>query len=444
MQKQKRVIRIEKRAAAAADRKRNRQQRKSCRGRTKRQITLPRSGIYTVAATVLRARLKRFNVNIIREPMGDIKPPFVVLANHTSKQDWIFVGVGMLPHLLNVVVTTYYYTKPGLRVLLRRVGAIPKNQFSPDVSAMKNILSVADRGGNIMLFPEGRMTPSGESETFERSTVKLLRRLGRPVIGIRFDGAYLTMPKWNENVRKGRIDMRIFPLIKAEELKSLSEDEIYERITGELYTDEYAWQKKNRVAFKGGACAEGLENVLFMCPKCGGEMTTTAEGDTISCKACGNGARLNDYYDLSPIDDECVIPENISEWYKWQKIRIKEKIEQQPELEYSGRAKLSQIVSDKKWLQPVGEGTIHLDRESFTYTGTRLGEAFVLRIPMNMLPAAAFDPGKGFELYYQGVFYSFSLDEGQKAQKWSMLIELMHSHYCGRPSECARKPADQF
>ncbi len=404
------------------------------RAKNLKRIRLPRAGVYRVAATILRTRLRHYNVNIIREPMGDVKPPFVVLSNHTSKQDWVFVGVGMLPHLLNVVVTTYYYTKPGLRVLLKLVGAIPKDQFSPDVTAMKNILSVADRGGNIMLFPEGRMTPSGESETFERSTVKLLRRLGRPVVGIHFDGAYLSMPKWNDKVRRGRIDMRIFPLVTADELQSMTDDEIYERMTAKLYTDEFAWQRENRVAFAGGHCAEGLQNVLYMCPRCGAEMTTVTDGDVISCTACGNGARLNDYYDLTPLDSDCVIPESISEWYKWEKAQVRALAESEEALAYSGRAVMRQIVDSKKWLQTVGEGELSLDREGLTYAGTRCDEPFVLRVPLSALPAAAFDPGRGFELYYRGIFYSFELEEGQSAQKWSMLIEQLHDVCCGKPA----------
>ena len=395
----------------------------------RKQINLPHAGIYTLAAGVMKSRLERFNVNIIREDMGDIKPPFVVLANHGSKQDWIFVGVGMFPELLNVVVTTYFYSKPKLRSLLRLMGAIPKDQFAPDVSAVKNILSVADRGGNIMLFPEGRTTPSGESETFERSTVKLLRRLGRPVIGIHFDGFYLTMPKWNDTPRPGRVDMHIFPMFTPEQLEQMSDDEIYDRMVGTLYTDEFAWQKKNRVAFEGSDCAEGLHNILFMCPRCGAEMATVTEGDTIRCKNCGNGARLNEYYDLIPLDDECIIPENISEWYKWQ-VKEQRALAEDAGLVYSSKAVISRLTDSRKWRQPVGEGVIRLDRDGFHYSGTDSGQPFELDIPLSMLPAVAFDPGESFELYYRGVFYSFAPEDGQTAQKWSMLTEQMHNVWC--------------
>ncbi len=408
-----------------------RMKRRAQRKLKRNRISMPNQAIYTVACGVMKARLDNFNVNIIREDMGDIKPPFVVLANHGSKQDWIFVGAGMFPDLLNIVITTYYYSKPKLRTLLRLMGTIPKDQFAPDVSAIKNILSVADRGGNIMLFPEGRTTPSGESETFERSTVKLLRRLNRPVIGIHFDGFYLTMPKWNDNPRRGRVDMRIFPMFTPEQMKGMSDDEIYDRMVSSLYTDEYAWQKKNRVEFEGGDCAEGLHNILFMCPKCGAEMTTVTSGDTISCSACRNGARLNKFYDLIPLDEECVIPETISEWYKWQVAQQRRAAEENPDLKYTGKVQLQRIVDSKKWLQPVGEGTLTLDREGFHYDGTDSGEQIKLDIPLSMLPAIAFDPGKSFELYYRGVFYSFELEQGQSSQKWSMLTEQMHNVHCG-------------
>lgn len=392
-------------------------------------IGLPRRGIYTVAIGALKSRMKRFNVNVTRENLDSIHSPCVVLSNHCSKQDWIFVGEIMMPKLLNVVITHYYYSDPKLRLLLRRAGAIPKDQFSPDVAAIKSMLSVASKGGNIMLFPEGRTTPSGETETFERAAIKLLRHLKMPVVGMHMDGAYLTMPKWNDTPREGRIDIRVFPLFTVEELDSLTDDEAFEKMCRELYTDEYKWQKKNRVRFKGADNAEGLENILFMCPKCGAEMTTETEGDTISCSKCGNGARLNEYYDFLPLDDECVIPENISEWYKWQVAEQNRKARENEDIFMTDRVILRQPTEHRS-LHDVGEGVARLDRTGFHYKGTCSGEEITLDMPLTMLPAVAFSPGRTFELYYRGKFYCFVPENSQSPQKWSMLAEELHNIYC--------------
>lgn len=46
--------------------------------------------------------------------------------------------------------------------------------------------------------------------------------------------------------------------------------------------------------------AENMHQLLFWCPKCGGELTMESCGDSIRCKKCGNGGHLNEYYDLIP------------------------------------------------------------------------------------------------------------------------------------------------
>ncbi len=394
----------------------------------KATISLPHRGIYTLAIGALKARMKRFNVRIVRENMDSVRSPYVVLCNHCSKQDWIFVGEVMMPNLLNVVITRYYFSDPKLRVLLKRAGAIPKDQFCPDVAAVKSMLSVASRGGNIMLFPEGRTTPSGESETFERPVIKLLRHLKMPVVGMHMDGAYLTMPKWNDAPREGRVDIRVFPLFTVEELGEMSDDEAFDKLSAALYTDEYKWQKQNRVRFNGADNAEGLENVLYMCPKCGSELTTKTSGDTIRCEHCGNGTRLNEYYDFIPLDDSCVIPENISEWYKWQVAEQNRRAAENPDISMSDHVFLSQPTA-RRALHSVGEGVATLSREGFTYEGTRKGEQISIKIPLVMLPAVAFSPGVSFELYYRGEFYCFYPDNGQSTQKWSMLAEVLNKMY---------------
>lgn len=409
----------------------NAEKKRKIKGRkTKKQIGLPNAKVYNLAAKVLGAYIKRFNLNIVKKGMDEIDRPFVALANHSSRQDWIYVGLAMLPDLLNVVVSHYYYTKPKLGRLLKMVGAIPKQQFCPDVGAIKSILSVASKGGNIMLFPEGRTTPSGESETFERSTVKLLRHLKMPVVAIHMDGSYFTMPKWNFSGRPGRVDINVFPLLTVEEMDSMTDDEIYERMCGALYTDEFAWQKKNHVAFKGGDCAEGLEHVLYKCPKCGEERTTRAKGDTLICEKCGNGTKLNEYYEFEPLNDECVIPENISEWYKWELAELRAEIEREPDFTMHDGAGLKQNTDDK-WLTEAGSGYITLTKEGFVFSGTRFDDRFELKIPLKMLPAVACDPCNSFEIVYQGTLYSFIPDTAQTAQKWAAAIELMNKVHCG-------------
>jgi len=403
---------------------------KKSKTKKKSDVRLPSKVLYGPALAILnRTHGKKYRQTITREGMEGYQPPFIVLSNHITRIDWILVGLAMRPHRLNAVISRFYYSVPSLRFLLRKMGAIPKDQFCPDVAAVKSMLATAKIGGNIMLFPEGRMAPGGVSETFEKSTVKLLRHLKLPVVGIHHYGAYMTWPKWASNLRKGRIDTHVKLILTPEQMSEMTDDEIYELMVKELKTDEAAWQKEHRVAYKGKKMAEGLHDVLFLCPKCGAEHRMTTKKDVIRCEECGNGARLNEYYDLVPLDDSCVIPGSIGDWYELQVEHIRRLIAEQPDTYMTDTATLL-MTRKNKWLKPMGKGTIRANAEGFSYIGEKDGQPFELRIPISHLTAVAFSQGKSIEFYYKGEFYSFEPDRGVECQRWSMFIEQMHNAVC--------------
>jgi len=395
--------------------------------KNKADVRLPSRPLYSFALSVLQPAIgKRLRQTVTYEGMENIQPPFIVLSNHCTRIDWALVGLAMKPHRLNAVLTRYYYSIPALRFFLKKIGGIPKDQFSPDVAAVKSMLATAKLGGNIMLFPEGRMAPGGVSETFERSTVKLLRHLKMPVVGIHNYGFYMTWPKWAKNIRRGRIETNVKLLLTPEKITEMTDDEVYECMVEYLKTDEAAWQKEHRVAYKGKRMAEGLHDVLFLCPKCGSEHRMTTKKDVIRCLDCGNGARLNQYYDLIPLDDTCVIPANIGEWYEMQVERVRKSIEENPDTYMTDTATLL-MTGENTWLKPVGEGTIRADRNGFTYSGTKKGQPFELAIPISALTAVAYSQGHSIEFYYKGGFYSFEPSRPVECQRWSIFIEQMHN-----------------
>ncbi len=403
---------------------------KKAKAKKKSDVRLPSKPLYGLAMSVLKPMYgKKYRQTITREGMEGVKPPFIVLSNHLTRIDWILVGLAVWPNRLNAVISRYYYSVPTLRFLLRKVGAIPKDQFCPDVAAVKSMLAVAKLGGNIMLFPEGRMAPGGVSETFEKATVKLLRHLKMPVVGVHHYGAYMTWPKWASDLRKGRIDTNVKLILTPEQMVEMTDDEIYELMVKELKTDEAAWQRQHRVAYKGKKMAEGLHDVLFFCPKCGAEHCMTTAKDIIRCEACGNGARLNEYYDLLPLNESCVIPESIGDWYELQVEHIRKLIAEQPDTYMTDTATLL-MTRKNTWLKPRGEGTIRADATGFSYTGQKDGQPFELHIPISNLTAVAFSQGNSIEFYYKGEFYSFEPSRPVECQRWSMFIEQMHNAVC--------------
>lgn len=399
----------------------------------RKSVRLPSKGLYNIAMSVLGPRAKGRHKTIIdKSELDGVKPPYVVLSNHCSVNDWYLVGATVFPVRLNVVVTRHFYSHPILQPLMWRVGAIPKDQFTPDVGTIKDIITVAREGGNVMLFPEGRMTPHGRTETIEKSTVKLLKKLKMPVVYIHMDGAYLTRPKWSSNDRKGRIDIKTGLLFTPEELKAAGEDELYEKMIKTLYTDDFAWQKKNHVKFRGGKFAGGLENLLYICPKCGKMFTAKTKGNNIICSECSNGARLNNYYEFEKLSDDCVIFENIADWFDMIKQRETESILADENFEMCGHVTLRRPYRKKtKWLSEVGEGTLRLNREGLSFEGMQDGQPLELKVPISAIPALAFGCNEHVTLYKDGEYYSFVPDNRMESVRWSVVAELLYNLQSG-------------
>lgn len=392
---------------------------------------MPAGWLYNLAVGIGRPFFKLLtNYKIIKKDIKGIKGPVVVLANHCSVFDWLYVPLALYPRKLSIVVSNYFFSHPKLIGLLTLIGAIPKDQFTPDVRSVKNILSIAKKGGNVALFPEGRMSSAGDSEFFSRSTVKLLRHIGHPVISVHLRGAHLTIPKWTGKPRRGRVDVVTELLFTPEDLKTLTDDQIFDRMVERLTTDDYAWQKENRVRFLGGSNAVSMHGVCYYCPKCGSEVDMKTEGNRIYCEKCGNGATLNDYYELTPFDENCVIPENTIEWLNLERELEKERAADE---NYTITSRASYLVTSagKSWFTEAGEGVCTISRDGFTYKGTRFGEDFVLEFPLNTLPTCAHSPRKSIEIHRDSVIHRFVPENPIAAQRWMLAIEHLHNHYYG-------------
>ena len=57
-------------------------------------------------------------------------------------------------------------------------------------------------------------------------------------------------------------------LLEPDEIKKLDVDDIYRKVVDGIYLNEYEWQKKNMIPFRGKNLAEYLDLFLVVCPKC--------------------------------------------------------------------------------------------------------------------------------------------------------------------------------
>ena len=394
----------------------------------KRYQTSPKKPGFLYALGGKLARLiffTKYNVRVLNRP-ETIDGGFILMFNHQSNFDFIYSYDAFLPRKVNSVVAYYFFCKGFLAKILHAVGAFPKYQYQADMNAIRNIRNILQDGGIIGIAPEGRRCTYGAMETLAPATADMVKSMGVPVVQAMIHGAYFSTPKWAKTHRRGRIDVSYETVITAEEVKTLTTEEIYAKLVAGCDYDEFAWQKKERVCYKGRRFAEGLENILYLCPACGEEFTLATEDDRIFCRRCGASATLDHYYDFH--SDTAAMPQNIRDWYLLQKKTERAKMDAEDYC-LTAHVKLQLPGDNGGEFREVGEGQLTLTRSGVTYDGPINGTDETVRFDIRSLPGIIYRVGKEVEINHNDTLYYFVPDNVTSCAKWSVAIEQMYEKY---------------
>ena len=400
----------------------------------RRRLHKPNYIIYRILAFVVVKLMfeKKYGVTYsYKVNPRDFKAPFVVVGNHASRLDYIFSSLAVLPHSLNYVAGYNEFFRDHLAFIFRLMQAIPKKNFVNDFYTIREIKRIISKKGNIMIFPEGMSSISGSNQPCAIASGKLLKHLGLPVLRIGISGGYLTSTKYCLDERPGRVDVEVDLLFTPEQLAELSENEIQTKLNQAIHHDDYEWNKTARVKFDGqGQMAKNLHDMLYWCPRCGAEFTMKGEGSTITCTACGNGAQLNDYYDLIPLDEACVIPETPRVWWDKQRDLARELVKDESftlrEQVKLGTLPKSKYLKDQKTSEISGSGELTLDRSGLRFAGQRDGQPFAFSIDACKLPTYGMCTDMSrFYTFVDGEFLEF-FPESRSVAKWLLTTEENH------------------
>lgn len=377
--------------------------------------------------------IKKYNVHYNYQiNLKKIKGPYLVISNHASRVDYLYTGVAFLPHRLSYVAGYNEFFRSHLAMVFRLLRVIPKKNFVPEITAIQNIMRVIRSGGNVILFPEGMSSISGSNQPSAIGSGKLIKHLKVPVLMTHIEGGYLTNTKYCLDDRPGRVDVTISKLFDPTDLDSMTEQEVQLAIDKAIHHDDYLWNKTARVAYNGnGELAKNMHTLLYRCPKCGTEFQMKGEGNHIHCLTCGNGATLNEYYDLIPDNDTCIIPETPVVWFDEERRIAKEAIQSNPNYELSEHVKIGilpmyEYLKDLKTSEIVGEGTLSISREGLCYNGTKDDKLFAFRIPTDQVPTYGMCTDVSFfSTYLNGEYIEF-YPERESTGKWLHVTEELH------------------
>lgn len=352
----------------------------------------------------------------LENEVGKIEGPAIVLCNHGSFIDFAYAGRILKKSRPHFVVARLYFYHKWLGKLIRHFGCIPKSMFSNDVESTKSCMRVLNAGQVLTMMPEARLSTVGKYEGIQDTTFKFIQHANVAVYIVRSCGSYFANPKWGNGMRKGsQVKTELKKLFDAGEVKSLSMEEMKARIDEALYYDEFAWLDSHpELSYKSKTLAEGLENILYLCPSCGSRYTMTAKGRVLTCECCGMQAKVGSRYEF--IDEKPF--KNFAKWYErqaqeTQKIALVEgyKLESKVELRHSS-------TDGKSFTRHAGEGYCTLDKTGLSYRGTKDGEEIEKFFPLSQIYRLLFGAGEDFEIYEGKEIWYFRPENRRSCVEW--------------------------
>lgn len=230
------------------------------------------------------------------EKAKNLPKNYIVLSNHTTDFDPVFVATSFNRPMYFVASEHITRWKTAYKLLDFAFNPIIRYKGTVAASTVMETLRRVKYGENVCLFAEGVRSWNGETGPILPSTAKMIKSAKCGLVTYKLTGGYFVSPNWSTSkVRRGKVRGNIVNIYTAEQLSQMTEEEIYNIITTDLYENAYERQLSELNKYKGKKLAEGIENIIYICPKCGEHDTLVSLNDTVTCSKCGHSFRYNKY-----------------------------------------------------------------------------------------------------------------------------------------------------
>ncbi|WP_404339467.1 MFS transporter [Pseudoalteromonas mariniglutinosa] len=145
--------------------------------------------IYILAICMYRVRTKgEYNI--------PTRGAAVVVANHVSFVDWMFI-LAASPRPIRFMVFAPIYYSPALHWLFKMAKAIPIDSEKANPKAFQQafdeVAAALARGELVGIFPEGKLSADGSVAVFRRGIERIIQRTPVPVIPVHLGGLWGSM-----------------------------------------------------------------------------------------------------------------------------------------------------------------------------------------------------------------------------------------------------------
>ncbi len=382
--------------------------------------------IFTAKLIVYWVFKLKAKIKVDRRGLPGIKPPFIVLGNHTSNWDPAIVQYVVSPYPCYFLTSNCYFRLPIVGRLLTIFGAIPKIQFYPDMRSARRIREVLSQGGVVGIFPEGRRSIDGSCCPLPESVAKLIKKFKVPVVSVRTQGGYFVWPRWSSFWRPGNVETVATRLLAPDEINKMDVSEIYNAVCRSLTYNDYDWNRTTWSNRYHKNSAEHLHLILHQCPRCLAERTMRSKGTRLYCGTCGNTAVVDKYGFLQPLDSKSVVFDDPVKWNAWQRRNMLTLLTAD---HFAIRVKVKGLrVADKYYgeYRSCGQGEMLLNHEGLYFYGQVDEQRTELFFPGETLPSVSTEFREDFEVCDNINSWWFFLEEEQQTIRIETAISLIY------------------
>jgi 1-acyl-sn-glycerol-3-phosphate acyltransferase len=124
--------------------------------------------------------------------------PVILAPNHFSQWDHFFAGV-FLRRRVRFMAKSQLFSNPAIKFIFRHGGAFPVRRGFHDEEAFKTAYAILDRGGCLLMYPEGGRSRTGQLGEPRPGVGRIALESGVPVVPVAIHGS-LAVRRW----RRGR------------------------------------------------------------------------------------------------------------------------------------------------------------------------------------------------------------------------------------------------
>jgi len=368
--------------------------------------------------------VKKYRVTTdITPEVSQLNEPYLLLSNHVGRFDpfILYHHLAKAPHFIS---SDAILRDRVIGTIFKLLGALPIKKGTRDSQIIREMAKVIQSGNALALFPEGARTWTGQTGYFDPSIVKLVRLLKVPVITTVIRGVYMSDPRWGNGMRKSAMHIEYKLAFRPEDVKALTDEQIYETIKRNLQHDDVAYQRDRLIRLDSEKRAEFIEFICFQCPSCQSFDGFDSKGNDFTCRNCSSTNHVDEFGFLTNQEGNALEIDNTRDWVNWQNKNFARYIQREIKQNNSGK-----LFSSKKMhlefavgyekMQSLGEGMLHFYSDRIEVVGAEKTEV----LPISEISALTAQFKERIELFYQDKAYRFtSVAAKESGMKWEVAI----------------------